>query len=526
VNALQGLRAGAGQLDKNLQQSLRKSVEAPYRVLAELLIQEGRLTEAEQVLAMLKEHEQFEFVRGDRTSDQPIIQATLSASEKALADRLLDNARTLTALYPELDVLERFKERSFEDRRKWEQAREQLAMESDRFDRALKEVEHLLAEQKKDERAKELASASSGALNEALAEVYEASKVRPAVVYFLPSENATTFLVNTKQGAFAVHGGIGEKQLNDLVARLRSGITRRDASYRENASQLYEALITPIEAQLKMAQVDSLMLYLVDALRYLPFAVLYDANEGKHLIEKYSLSMYTAAAHTGLKDLSAPKWSIAALGLSKAKPGFEALPSIEQELNRIVRDSREPESVGIINGNRYLDDAFTRQELIGLLNGNRRYAVMHLATHFKLAPGSEEESFLLLGDGDALTLKQIRTDQGIKLRGYDLVTLSACQTATGGGNKGVEVESMAVILQKKGAKSVLATLWSVQDSGTAQFMEEFYRSRGEERKTTKVGALRQAQLALLHGQVKSDNPTIDLTHPYYWAPFVLMGNSM
>ena len=71
---------------------------------------------------------------------------------------------------------------------------------------------------------------------------------------------------------------------------------------------------------------------------------------------------------------------------------------------------------------------------------------------------------------------------------------------------------------------MLATLWSVQDEGTARLVEEFYRARGEERKTTKVEALRQAQLALLQGRVKADNPKIDLTHPYYEAPFVLMGN--
>lgn len=160
---------------------------------------------------------------------------------------------------------------------------------------------------------------------------------------------------------------------------------------------------------------------------------------------------------------------------------------------------------------------------MGLVDGGKRYSVIHVATHFKLAPGNEEESSVVLGDGE-LTLREIRTDQGIKLSGFDLVTLSACETAIGGGHKGVEVEGLGVTLQNKGAKSVLATLWKVQDEGTARFMEEFYRVRGEERKTTKAEALRQAQLALITGRVKADNPKIDLTHPYYWAPFVLMGN--
>jgi CHAT domain-containing protein len=321
-----------------------------------------------------------------------------------------------------------------------------------------------------------------------------------------------------------VHGGLGEQRLNQLIGTLRRGIARRDESYHEAAGQLYRALIMPIHKHLEKAQVDMLMLYLVDAMRYLPFAALYDAADGKYLIEQYSLSIYTAAAQASLKEQSIRKWSAAALGISKSKPGFDALPSVIQELSRVVRDPKDQPPLGILTGSRYLDDAFTRQQLMGLLDGEKHYPVIHVATHFKLVPGSEVDSFLLLAKGEELTLKEIRIDQGIKFRGYDLVTLSACETAIGSGNKGVEVEGLGVILQNKGAKSVLATLWKVQDAGTARFMEEFYRARGEERTMTKAEALRQAQLTLLQGRVRADNPRIDLAHPYYWAAFVLMGN--
>ncbi len=475
---------------------------------------------------MLKEQEQFEFVRRDPRSDPRSTRATLSATEQRLADRLEENALALTALYSELEVIEKLKAPTAEDQRKRQQARERLAMESERFDRGIKDVEHQLADEKREDRAKGLAelSKSVGTLSETLADLHDASGARPAVVYFLPSENATTFLVSTKDGAFAVHGGLGEKRLNDLIGALRQAIMRRDASYREAAGQLYAALIKPIEPQLNMTHAGTLMLYLVDALRYLPYAALYDAADGKHLVEKYSISIYTAAAQGTLKQQSNLKWSATALGVSKATSGFDALPSVTQELSRVVRAPQDQSPMGILTGSRYLNEAFTRQHLMVLLDGEKRYSVMHVATHFKLTPGGGEESFLLLGDGEELTLTQIRTDQGIKLRGYDLITLSACETAVGGGNKGVEVEGLGVILQYKGAKSVLATLWKVQDAGTALFMEEFYRARGEERKMTKAEALREAQLALLQGRVKADNQKIDLTHPYYWAPFVLMGN--
>lgn len=525
VNASQRLRQGAKSLSQDLQHSLTRTVEEKYRILARLLIAEARLAEAEQVLAMLKEEEQFEFVRRDPTDDPRHTRATLSSTEKVLADRLAENARALASVYAEIETTAK---RSVPPTREWqkqEQLRERLAIESERFDQILKHVEQQFLTQRKDDLARELAelSKSVGTVRDTLAALHDVTGARPAVVYFLPAENSTTFLVTTKDGPFSLQGGVGEKQLNEAITKLREAIINRDPSYRDKAANLYEALIAPIEPELKTAQVDTLMLYLVDALRYLPFATLYDTEARRHLVEKYALTFYTAAAQANLKELSTHIWSAAALGVSKPKGQFAALPAVIDELNRVVRVPQDGTTLGILPGSRYSDELFTRQQLMHLLDGDNRYPVIHVATHFKLAPGNEGESFLLLGDGE-LTLREIRTDQGIKLRGFDLVTLSACETAMGGGLKGVEVEGLGVTLQNKGAKSVLATLWNVQDEGTAKFMEEFYRARGEERHTTKADALRQAQLALLTGRVKANNPKLDLTHPYYWAPFVLMGN--
>lgn len=349
VNASQRLRGGAKGLEQELQRSLTKTVERPYRALAELLIVEGRLAEAEQVLRMLKEEEQFEFVRRDPTDDPRQTRTTLSATEQALADRLGDNARALGAVYAELEAIEKRKDPTAEDQRKREQLRERLAMESERFDQALKEVEHQLLAQTKVDRAKELAelSKSVGTLRDTLAELHETTSARPAVVYFLPGEHVTTFLVTTKDGAFSLQGGAGEKQLNESITKLREAIAKRDPSYRDEAALLYEALIAPIEPQLKIAQVDTLMLYLVDALRYLPIASLYDTREQRHLVQKYALTFYTAAAQASLKEQPLRTWSAAALGVSKAKGKFGPLPAVIEELNRVVRAPQDRAPLGI-----------------------------------------------------------------------------------------------------------------------------------------------------------------------------------
>jgi CHAT domain-containing protein len=90
--------------------------------------------------------------------------------------------------------------------------------------------------------------------------------------------------------------------------------------------------------------------------------------------------------------------------------------------------------------------------------------------------------------------------------------LSACQTAAGDNRATLGLAGLAV---KSGARSTLATLWAVDDAATSAFMVQFYKeiARGG---ITKAEAVRQAQLFLLK------QPALE--HPYYWAPFVLVGN--
>ena len=165
-------------------------------------------------------------------------------------------------------------------------------------------------------------------------------------------------------------------------------------------------------------------------------------------------------------------------------------------------------------GEVHLDEAFTAQRLQDV--SQRKFPVLHLASHFRFSPGTEVNSFLLLGDGQQLTLGDIRT-QNFRFDQVDLLTLSACDTGLGGGRdaQGREIEGFGVIAQQQGAKAVLATLWPVADQSTALLMADLYKRRQSQR-LTKIEALRQAQLGLM-AQPR-------YAHPFYWAPFILMGN--
>src|SRR5437588_7687636 len=178
-----------------------------------------------------------------------------------------------------------------------------------------------------------------------------------------------------------------------------------------------------------------------------------------------------------------------------------------------------------------------------------RYPLVHIASHFSFKPGNEADSFLLLGNGDRLTLDKINMTAGGKFfYKVELLTLSACDTATGSNANGKEVEGFAVLAQRQGAQAVLATLWPVADKSTQQLMGRFYQFRVRNH-LTKAESLRKAQMVLLNGNAEQrksvDNrsslnpgaagprdliprfvidPAAPFAHPYFWAPFILIGN--
>ena len=170
---------------------------------------------------------------------------------------------------------------------------------------------------------------------------------------------------------------------------------------------------------------------------------------------------------------------------------------------------------GFISGSVIPDEQFTKDSLLGSLKQHR--PLVHIASHFRLEPGDASLSFLLLGDGMTLTLTDIKNEAEDFFGGVELLTLSACETGVQKEREsdGREIDSFAELAQRKGTKAVMASLWRVDDESTSRLMMEFYRTR-QTKNLTKAEALQKAQLSLLKHSRYS--------HPYYWAPFILIGN--
>jgi CHAT domain-containing protein len=175
-----------------------------------------------------------------------------------------------------------------------------------------------------------------------------------------------------------------------------------------------------------------------------------------------------------------------------------------------------------------VDNQFVPEKLAANLKQNS-YPIVHLATH-GIFSNNPKDTYLVTAENQYLDIDRLqellRAGKGNRQDALELLTLSACQTAKGNRRATLGMAGVAI---RAGASSTMATLWSVNDQSTGKLVAEFYRNlRGAIEKrdgTTKAQALRQAQLALLeNAPAQNPDATPDYSHPYYWAPFILLGN--
>ncbi|MEM8642740.1 MAG: CHAT domain-containing protein [Cyanobacteria bacterium P01_G01_bin.54] len=315
--------------------------------------------------------------------------------------------------------------------------------------------------------------------------------------------------------------GIDRHQVTHTVRRLQRQLTRTANGYLRFAQPLYDWLIRPLKADLQAQGIDHLSVVADAGLRSLPLAALHDGEQ--FLIEHYSLGLLPSLSLVDWRYQSLDDATVLAMGASQfATQG--PLPAVPTELAVITDPGRQ-----------YLNDAFTYATLQGKAQA-RQFEILHLATHASFQAGSAEAAYIQLWGDERLQLKQLRELGLYEAPSVELLVLSACETALGNAN--AELGFAGAALQA-GVKSVLASLWQVSDLGTLVLMDTFYERLGNTEVTIKAEALRQAQLALLNGEVSIQTGFLgetalppelqryrntDLTHPYYWSGFTLVGS--
>jgi CHAT domain-containing protein len=530
VNLYQSLRSELRSLDAADRKSYLQLHQATYRKLADLLLAQNRIAEAEQVLNLLKEDEFFEFVR--RAAAIAPKQINPTPEEAEWEKRYREIGYQLVARGTLRSELLAKPTRTPEEERQLNEIDNDLAAGNHAYQQFMKDVAaHFAAKPNTgQDRVSQLREAEG--LKSDLAELGHGA----VVLYTLAGAEKYRVILITPEVQRAYEYPITAVDLARKVLEFRDAIQSPRRDPRSLAQELQRILIGPeLERDLQQAHAETLMWSLDGALRYLPLAALYDGRQ--YLIEQYRIAIFTPASQARLKDKPKVQWSGLGFGVTKAHEDFTALPSVSAELRGIIRQSEAEQ--GVLHGRRLIDEDFTGQSMRETLR--RQPAVVHIASHFRFQPGDETRSFLLLGDGSRLTLTDLKTLPDL-FHGVELLTLSACNTGVGDAEAdGKEVEGFSVLAQRGGAKSVLATLWPVGDESTSELMREFYRLRQSQPGMLKAEALRQAQLAILRGTggavtktrngetaslplFKGMSDKAPYAHPYFWAPFFLTGN--
>jgi len=508
VNAYQNQREQVSRIDAATLRSYTESVIETYQALASQLVEQGLLPDAQLVLDMLKENEQFEFIRRSSSADPRLTRIGYNTTEQIWMTRYRQIADRLVALGAEEQALQKQAKLGLNNEQKQRQQNltTDLRVAQTAFESFLKEMRESFARQGP-AKAAEVSATSVEALRE-LQGLLKGIGQDAVLLQYYVTDDKVGMLLTTQGVQLARSTNVSAKDLNRQIAEFRRLLRDPRSDAMKTSQALYQLLVAPVAQDLEQARAKTVMLSLDGALRYLPFGALHDGQ--RYLMQRWNLPMYTSVTRTRLRDAATPLWQAAGLGVTRAQGEFSALPAVKAEMRSIIN----AKGGGVLPGEVYLDEAFTAQRFKDV--SQRPFQLLHVASHFRFSPGTEVNSFLLLGDGQLLTLGDIRT-QNYRFENVDLLTLSACDTGLGGGRdaQGREIEGFGVIAQQQGAKAVLATLWPVADESTAMLMAEMYRRR-QEQHLTKIEALRQAQLSLL-AQSR-------YAHPFYWAPFILMGN--
>jgi len=482
VNVTEAIRKDIRKLDKDIQKSYLATVEDTYRDLADLLLKQDRIIEALQVFDLLKVQELDDYLKNIKGNDRTSKGIRLLEPEKALSSQLLAiNSENSVGINKQLST-------------------QIQQLPKSEIDKAPDYLQNL---------------------PQGTALLYPLIlDDRLEIVIFAPNTPAIHRTVNIKK-----------TELENLISAFRKNLTEPYLDARDSSQKLYDVLIKPIEEDLKQTKANTILYAPDGQLRYIPLAALYDGKQW--LIEKYRINNLIAYIlfDQNSKTQTNPSIFAGAYGNSNQKlvSGFNQLPATIPEVESI--------KTTFANTTAITEQNFTADASKSKAVGN---AIVHLATHASFQSGSPLDSYVLFGDGSKATISDISE---WNLKDVNLFVLSACQTGLGTSANGTEILGFGYQVQRAGAKASISTLWKVSDGGTQKLMDAFYTAV-KTGKISNVEALRQAQVAMITGnseglgeprsivsiearpRATSSTVPAKISHPYYWAAFILIGNGL
>jgi CHAT domain-containing protein len=240
------------------------------------------------------------------------------------------------------------------------------------------------------------------------------------------------------------------------------------------------------------------------ALRTIPFAALRDRESKRFLIEMHPIAVTPSLTLTNVRSFESDQMRMLAAGISESVEGYSALPAVGNEIAAVQE---------FYPGKTLMNGGFEVEALRNELT-DVPYGIVHIASHGEFG-GEASDNFLLAYDG-RVSMDQLAAMVGAtRFRAkqpLELLTLSACESAAGDDRAALGLAGIAL---RAGARSAVATLWSVNDQATADFVVAFYRQLNDPEQS-RAQALQYAQIELLS--------TRHYRHPGYWAPYLLINS--
>ncbi|MFZ6677283.1 CHAT domain-containing protein [Undibacterium sp. Tian12W] len=381
-----------------------------------------------------------------------------------------------------------------------------------------------------------------------------------AILYPIILSDRLELLLETSKGMYS-------HSITMSAAKMRAdvldfgNILKDNLSFKPQAKRLYQALLAPVDAELAQQGISTLVIVPDGVLRLLPFAALHDGQQ--FAIEKYAIAVVPALSltNTSVRRRDGVAYKTLLAGMSEPGAVLDKLPGAMVEqllaanpqttangrqvaravLTRSLRNIPKAGEAAILNKPaqhqqlqqmlalagvdeeiRTLEKLTSSQTLLNakftvaafsqkVKTGD--YQIVHIASHGVFG-GTADSTFVMAHD-DLITMDNL---QGFLLAGsmknqeLELLTLSACETAEGDDRAPLGLSGAAL---KARARSALGSLWPVSDDAATLLMGQFYR-RLAEPATSKAQALQKAQLELMKNN--------QFSHPFYWAPFIMVGS--
>jgi CHAT domain-containing protein len=314
---------------------------------------------------------------------------------------------------------------------------------------------------------------------------------------------------------------VSRSQLEATISSFQQSLTQPQYGWNEAAAaQLYDWLIRSAQRYLS-PQTKNLVFVMDGVLQNIPVAALYDRSRREYLIDRYPVALTPSLKILGAKQSMADRTNILIGGLTTTQSVADRANIPSATISKSQRRDVDTPLIYAASEIQAIKSLFPQAtELVGknftqekirqqLASGD--YGTLHLATHGRFS-SDPRQNFIVTDGGRSIDFGQLRAIlRQNRSRSIDLLVLSACETATGDRRAALGLAGTAI---RSGAGSTLASLWSVDDRATAKLMQQFYGTLTGRDRVSKAEALRAAQIAIRQ----------EYEHPYYWAPFVLLGN--